>query len=108
MIIDNKLKVRIYATPMIPLEYVKKLEWSKKYGEKIKSLRESKYYSRNTVIKKMSELCAETLSESWLRKLENGLTDTIDLDLAIPLLQALGEGLEFLYPVISLSKEGNS
>jgi hypothetical protein len=108
MLINNKLKVCVYATPLISLEYVVKLHWDKELGCKIRDAREEKYLSRRALIKMLCiNYHPKTFTEPWLDKLEKGKFDTIEVGTALILLSALGKGLDFLYPVLFVSSATN-
>jgi DNA-binding Xre family transcriptional regulator len=78
----NSTSSTIKVIHMIPIEYTATLIWKKEHGEKIQELR------GKTAREKVSKFLADkgiSYSQESLRKLENGTTQSIDVQVFLSL-----------------------
>jgi DNA-binding Xre family transcriptional regulator len=98
---SNKFLSKNYrqGTPMIPLEYVARLQWNQELGEKLKQLRGKT--SRRELTEKL-KIAGQDCSPQNLQKIEDGDSQTVTTELILAICEILGISLGQIIPMARL------
>jgi transcriptional regulator with XRE-family HTH domain len=103
-ILDSKTQTNYHkeGKPMIPLEYVSRLLWSRELGERLKRLRSK--VSRRELAEKL-KFAGYDCSHQNLQRIEDGDAQTVSVELVLAICEILEASLGQLIPVVRLDFE---